>query len=124
MQPGDALPSLTHKFQLGDQANGGLEGYFIVTHDAGAIRRLDIFLNKPGSLERGMATAMQELFNLALSRGVPLADILGTLRGMKFEPAGRTGGRAVPFADSFVDYLARWIEGHEAFSQEQKTNAA
>jgi hypothetical protein len=42
-----------------------------------------------------------------LEHGVPPADLLRPVRGMRFPPAGNTSDPEIPCADSVVDYLSQ-----------------
>jgi hypothetical protein len=98
--------SVTHKFRI-----GSLKGYLTVGFcQDGRPSELFITVDKVGTFERGMAHAVAQLVSAALQHGVPLAAIVEKLRGMRFEPAGKTTNDRIPFASSLCDYIARWLE--------------
>ncbi|MCA9289074.1 MAG: hypothetical protein KDA05_10845, partial [Phycisphaerales bacterium] len=47
--------------------------------------------------------------SVALQYGVPLESLVKKFTHQRFEPAGMTGNRDIPFAKSLVDYIFRWL---------------
>ncbi len=45
----------------------------------------------------------------ALQYGVPLDDLVRNFSHMRFEPSGATTNPEIPFAQSVIDYLFRWL---------------
>jgi ribonucleoside-diphosphate reductase alpha chain len=45
----------------------------------------------------------------ALQYGVPLSDLVRNFSHMRFEPSGSTSNPEIPFAQSVIDYLFRWL---------------
>jgi ribonucleoside-diphosphate reductase alpha chain len=98
--------AMTRKLRLGD-----LEGYVIVgLYEDGTPGEVFLTFNRVGSMERGLLNALALVISKALQRGVPLADIVKSMRGQKFEPSGFTGDKEIPSADSIVDLIAQWLE--------------
>jgi hypothetical protein len=108
--------SLTHKFKV-----DGVRCYLIVGLLAPGVPG-EIFLkvdkghydpNRPdGSILSGFADSWSMLFSIALQHGVPLPLLITKCKHLKFLPAGRTDSKDkdLRFADSIVDYVARWLE--------------
>ena len=97
--------SVTRKLHLGD-----LEGYVTVgLYEDGTPGEIFLTFDRVGSVERGLCNALALVISKALQRGVPLADIVKSLRGQKFEPSGFTGDKEIPSADSIVDLIAQWL---------------
>jgi ribonucleoside-diphosphate reductase alpha chain len=48
----------------------------------------------------------------ALQYGVPLRDLVRNFSHMRFEPSGMTTNPEIPFAQSVIDYLFRWLASH------------
>jgi ribonucleoside-diphosphate reductase alpha chain len=98
--------AMTRKLRLGD-----LEGYVIVgLYEDGTPGEVFLTFDRVGSMERGLLNALALVISKALQRGVPLADIVKSMRGQKFEPSGFTGDKEIPSADSIVDLIAQWLE--------------
>jgi len=49
------------------------------------------------------------MMSVALQYGVPLRDLVRNFSHMRFEPSGMTSNPEIPFAQSVVDYLFRWL---------------
>lgn len=108
--------SITHKFQVGE-----LEGYIIVgLYPNGDPGEVFLTIQKPGTVERGLADALAIMISLALQSGVPLVKIAEKLRGLQFEPRGLTKNPQIPLARSVADYIGQWLE--KRFVQENKAN--
>ena len=58
----------------------------------------------------GMMDSFAVSVSLGLQSGVELKDYVRKFRNVKFEPMGVTGNKEIPFADSIVDYIFRWME--------------
>jgi ribonucleoside-diphosphate reductase alpha chain len=98
--------SVTRKLRLGE-----LEGYVTVgLYPDGTPGEIFLTFDRVGSVERGLCNALALIISKALQRGVTLRDIVKSLRRQKFEPAGLTGNKEIPMADSIMDYIARWLE--------------
>lgn len=98
--------SIIRKLKLGE-----LEGYITVgLYEDGTPGEVFLTFNRVGSMERGLLNALALVISKALQRGVPLADIVKSMRGQKFEPSGFTGDKEIPSADSIVDLIAQWLE--------------
>ena len=99
--------SVTKKLKI-----GFLKGYITVgLHEDGQPGEVFLHLDKAGTIERGLCHTLAVIVSLALQRGVPLAEIVGKLKGVCFEPAGVTGDPTVPIVNSIVDYVGRYLEG-------------
>ncbi|MGA2286276.1 MAG: vitamin B12-dependent ribonucleotide reductase [Dehalococcoidia bacterium] len=102
----DQRPSLTHKFQVGDQ-----EGYLTVgLYDDGSPGEVFVTISKEGSTIRGLMDSVAVLTSLALQYGVPLEDLARKFEGTRFEPYGFTNNPDLRQATSLVDYIFRWLE--------------
>ena len=47
--------------------------------------------------------------SMALQYGVPLIALVDKFRHARFEPAGMTSNREIPFAKSIIDYIFCWL---------------
>jgi len=98
-------PSLTHKFDV-----AGHEGYLNVgLYEDGSPGELFITMAKEGSTVGGMMDAFATSISLCLQYGVPLEALVNKFSHQRFEPAGMTSNRDIPFAKSIVDYIFRWL---------------
>jgi ribonucleoside-diphosphate reductase alpha chain len=98
-------PSLTHKFDV-----AGHEGYLNVgLHEDSQPGELFITMAKEGSTVGGMMDAFATAISLCLQYGVPLEALVKKFSHQRFEPAGMTSNRDIPFAKSIIDYIFRWM---------------
>jgi len=97
--------SVTHKFSV-----AGHEGYLTVgLYDDGQPGELFITMAKEGSTVGGLMDAFGTSISMALQYGVPLLTLVDKFRFARFEPAGMTSNRDIPFAKSLVDYIFCWL---------------
>jgi ribonucleoside-diphosphate reductase alpha chain len=102
----DERPSITHKFQVGEQ-----EGYITVgLYDDGRPGEVFLRVSKQGSTVSGLMESLGQLTSIALQYGVPLEGLTAKMKNSRFEPAGLTANRDIPTATSLVDYVFRWLE--------------
>jgi ribonucleoside-diphosphate reductase alpha chain len=101
----DTRRSITHKFNV-----AGHEGYLTVglyeDHKPG---ELFIQMSKEGSTIGGLMDALGTATSVALQYGVPVESLVTKFSHQRFEPAGMTENRDIPFAKSLVDYIFRWV---------------
>lgn len=89
----------------------GLKFYVTVgLYPDGSPGEVFITLQKQGSLEHGMCHCVALLISMLLQRGVPLAEVVGKLKDIRFDPSGMTNDPEIPMASSVVDYVARWLD--------------
>jgi ribonucleoside-diphosphate reductase alpha chain len=101
----DTRNSLTHKFNV-----AGHEGYVTVgLYDDGQPGELFITMAKEGSTIGGLMDSLGTATSVALQYGVPLESLVRKFTHQRFEPAGMTTNREIPFARSLVDYIFRWL---------------
>jgi len=67
--------------------------------------------------------------SMALQYGVPLITLVDKFRHARFEPAGMTSNRDIPFAKSVIDYIFCWmgcqfIRGYAEHNTPNRTPAA
>ncbi len=97
--------SLTHKFCV-----AGHEGYVTVgLYENGQPGEIFLTMSKEGSTISGLMDTVATLVSLALQYGVPLKALVDKFSHVRFEPAGITENREIPFAKSLVDYVFRWL---------------
>ncbi|MBY0261150.1 MAG: vitamin B12-dependent ribonucleotide reductase, partial [Phycisphaerales bacterium] len=100
----DTRASITHKFNI-----AGHEGYITVgLYEDGTPGELFITMAKEGSTIGGMMDSLGTAISVALQYGVPVESLVNKFTHQRFEPAGMTANRDIPFAKSFVDYIFRW----------------
>ncbi len=114
----DTRHSLTHKFNV-----AGHEGYLTVgLYKDGAPGELFITMAKEGSTVGGLMDSLGTAISVALQYGVPIESLVNKFTHQRFEPAGMTHNREIPFAKSLVDYIFRWM-GMEFMSGYREANA-
>lgn len=97
--------SITHKFSV-----AGHEGYLTVgLHDDGQPGELFITMAKEGSTVGGLMDVVGTCVSMALQYGVPLITLVDKFRHARFEPAGMTSNKNIPFAKSLIDYIFCWM---------------
>ena len=97
--------SITHKFDV-----AGHEGYLTVgLYEDGQPGELFITMAKEGSTVGGLMDAFGISISLALQSGVALDSLVEKFSHTRFEPAGMTTNRDIPFAKSIIDYIAKWL---------------
>ncbi|MFU8829637.1 MAG: vitamin B12-dependent ribonucleotide reductase, partial [Phycisphaerales bacterium] len=101
----DTRHSLTHKFNI-----AGHEGYLTVgLYDDGQPGELFITMAKEGSTIGGLMDSLGTATSVSLQYGVPIESLVKKFTHQRFEPAGMTTNRDIPFAKSLVDYIFRWM---------------
>jgi len=101
----DTRQSITHKFSVANH-----EGYLTVgLYEDGQPGELFITMAKEGSTIGGLMDAIGTCTSMALQYGVPLITLVDKFRHARFEPAGMTSNRDIPFAKSLIDYIFCWL---------------
>ena len=101
----DTRASITHKFNV-----AGHEGYLTVgLYEDGLPGELFITMAKEGSTIGGLMDCIGTSTSVALQYGVPVESLVNKFTHQRFEPAGITTNRDIPFAKSLVDYIFRWM---------------
>jgi ribonucleoside-diphosphate reductase alpha chain len=101
----DTRNSITHKFAVGHH-----EGYLTVgLYEDGQPGELFITMAKEGSTVGGLMNVIGTCTSMALQYGVPLITLVDKFRHARFEPAGMTSNRDIPFAKSLIDYIFCWL---------------
>jgi ribonucleoside-diphosphate reductase alpha chain len=101
----DTRTSITHKFNI-----AGHEGYLTVgLYDDKTPGELFITMSKEGSTIGGLMDSLGTATSVALQYGVPIESLVRKFTHQRFEPAGMTTNREIPFAKSLVDYIFRWM---------------
>jgi ribonucleoside-diphosphate reductase alpha chain len=114
----DTRASITHKFNI-----AGHEGYVTVgLYDDGMPGELFITMAKEGSTIGGLMDSLGTTVSVALQYGVPIESLVNKFTHQRFEPAGMTANRDIPFAKSLVDYIFRWM-GMEFIPGYREANA-
>ena len=98
--------SITHRFSI-----AGEKGYLIAgLYEDGSPGELFIHISKEGSTLSGVLDSFAVMVSMALQYGVPLDAMVNKFRNVHFEPFGVTQCKDIPFAQSIIDYIFRWIE--------------
>ena len=101
----DTRTSITHKFKI-----EGHTGYITVgLYEDGGPGEVFISMAKQGSTIYGLMESFGRSISYALQYGVPLSDLVRNFSHMRFEPSGMTTNPEIPFAQSVIDYLFRWL---------------
>ncbi|MFW6060418.1 MAG: vitamin B12-dependent ribonucleotide reductase, partial [Phycisphaeraceae bacterium] len=101
----DTRRSITHKFNV-----AGHEGYLTVgLYEDGTPGELFITMAKEGSTIGGLMDSLGTAISVSLQYGVPVESLVNKFTHQRFEPAGMTHNREIPFAKSLVDYIFRWL---------------
>jgi len=101
----DTRQSITHKFSV-----AGHKGYLTVgLYEDGQPGELFITMAKEGSTVGGLMDVIGTCTSMALQYGVPLITLVDKFRHARFEPAGMTSNREIPFAKSLIDYIFCWL---------------
>jgi len=101
----DTRASLTHKLKI-----EGHTGYITVgLYEDGTPAEVFISMAKQGSTIYGLMESFGRAISYALQYGVPLNDLVRNFSHMRFEPSGMTSNPEIPFAQSVIDYLFRWL---------------
>ncbi len=101
----DTRQSITHKFSVAVH-----EGYLTVgLYEDGQPGELFITMAKEGSTVGGLMDVIGTCTSLALQYGVPLITLVDKFRHARFEPAGMTSNKDIPFAKSLIDYIFCWL---------------
>ena len=101
----DTRRGVTHKFSV-----AGHEGYVNVgLYEDGRPGELFITMAKEGSTIGGLMDSLGTAISVALQYGVPVESLVAKFTHQRFEPAGMTHNRDIPFAKSLVDYIFRWL---------------
>ncbi len=101
----DTRTSITHKFTV-----AGHEGYLTVgLYEDGQPGELFITMAKEGSTVGGLMDVVGTCVSMSLQYGVPLITLVDKFRHARFEPAGMTNNKDIPFAKSIIDYIFCWL---------------
>jgi ribonucleoside-diphosphate reductase alpha chain len=118
--------SITKKFRI-----AGHDGYIHVgLYEDGEPGELFLKMSKEGSTLSGLLDVFATTVSYALQYGVPLQDMVDKFKNIKFEPAGYTGDKDIPYAHSIADFVFRWLEwrflrsAHEAALDEMEQRMA
>ena len=68
-----------------------------------------VTMAKEGSTIGGLMDSLGTSTSVSLQYGVPLESLVRKFTHQRFEPAGMTSNREIPFAKSLVDYIFRWL---------------
>ncbi len=97
--------SITHKFEV-----SGHQGYLTVgLYEDGAPGELFITMAKEGSTVGGIMDAFGTAISMCLQYGVPASSLIEKFTHSRFEPSGFTKNPDIPYANSLVDYIFRWL---------------
>lgn len=106
--------AVTRVFRLTRNHKDGTVGlvhfYFTVgLYGDGRVGEVFLKADQTGTLASGALDAVAMMMSLLLQYGVPLADIVPKLRGLRFEPSGWTKDPEIPNCSSALDLLAQWL---------------
>ena len=75
----------------------------------GAPGEIFITMAKEGSTISGLMDSIAVAISLTLQYGVPLKFLVDKFAHVRFEPSGWTGNPQIPYAESIMDYIFRWL---------------
>jgi len=102
----DERHSITHKFVIGD-----LRGFMTVGfYDDGRPGEIFCWCNQASPAISGLIDTVCIATSMALRYATPVSKIIQKYKGQTYEPSGRTNHPAIPYALSFPDYMARYLE--------------
>jgi ribonucleoside-diphosphate reductase alpha chain len=78
-------------------------------YDDGQPGELFITMAKEGSTVGGLMDVIGTCVSMSLQYGVPLITLVDKFRHARFEPAGMTANKQIPFAKSLIDYIFCWL---------------
>ena len=78
-------------------------------YEDGQPGELFITMAKEGSTVGGLMDVIGTCTSMALQYGVPLITLVDKFRHARFEPAGMTSNKDIPFAKSLIDYIFCWM---------------
>ena len=78
-------------------------------YEDGQPGELFITMAKEGSTVGGLMNVIGTCLSMALQYGVPLITLVDKFRHARFEPAGMTSNKQIPFAKSLIDYIFCWM---------------
>ncbi len=106
--------SITHRVEIQDERGGVCDVYMTVgLYPLKAKEKPgELFLKsgKMGSAMRGMLDIVGLQASLLMQYGVPLQVICDKMKGVGFEPCGKTDDPDIPECKSVPDYVFRWME--------------
>jgi ribonucleoside-diphosphate reductase alpha chain len=106
----DVREGLTHRFVI-RAAEAEHKGYLIVgLAEDGRVGEIYLKMDRQGGTVSGFCDAWSMAVSRLLQTGTPLDEVCRMFRSTRFEPSGRTESRDVPFAQSPVDYVCRYLE--------------
>ena len=98
--------SVTHKFTIGTT-----EGYITVgIYENGMPGEVFVKMSKQGSTLDGMMDAFSTMLSVSLQSGISLRSLIDKFVHSRFEPDGKTSNPDIPFANSIIDYLFRYLD--------------
>jgi ribonucleoside-diphosphate reductase alpha chain len=120
----DERNAVTHKFSI-----AGHEGYLTVgLYEDAQPGEIFLRMAKEGSTVSGLMDTIATMTSIALQYGVPLKTLVDKFSHTRFEPAGYTNNRSIPFAKSVMDYVfrylgSRFLQGETQVEDEQEAEA-
>ena len=100
-------PGHRHEFQIGPQ-KGFLN--FGVYPDSKEIGDMFAEISKGGSTLNGFMNTIAILISHMLQYGIPIEEVIETMKNLQFEPSGFTDNSDIRTASSIPDYIARYME--------------
>jgi ribonucleoside-diphosphate reductase alpha chain len=101
----DERKAVVHHFSV-----GGHEGYLIVgLYENGQPGEIFIRMAKAGSTIAGLMDSFGIAVSMALQFGVPLRTLTDKFSHTRFEPSGWTTVKEIGYAQSLMDYIARYL---------------
>ncbi len=100
----------THQFiiRAGDDV---YEGYITTgLYADGRLGEIFVKMDRQGSQVSGFLDSWAIAVSLLLQMGMPVDDIARKYSGMSFQPSGITDNPKIRFAQSPVDYIARYLK--------------
>lgn len=108
----DRLPderrSIVRTFKLGENPFHLVVGL----REDGSPGELMVFDRHQGSEAHALLDALLMSISIGLQSGIPLAEYVGKLRGIRYSPEGLTGDAEFKTASSKLDLVAQYLQKH------------
>jgi len=100
------VPCVREKVAIGPSDSGYMHVGF---YEDGRVGEIFMCIGKEGGMAMGMMRNFGMAISYLLQYGVPLKFVVKKFIYQKFDPSGPTGNPIIPFCDSVVDFMVKWL---------------